>query len=110
MDERRAVGRIEDVDVAGPVVGDAAGSALGDPPLPVDLHKPELAQTHVDTDLMIAGQETVVGDHEHRSVPLEGPRGERGQDAIYAMVHVLESPVSLRGPGTVQMLEAVSAE
>src|SRR2546426_9318551 len=92
------------------MVGDEAGPALGDPPLVIDLHEPELAQPHVDTDLLIGTQEAMVGDHEHRSVSLEGSGGERSQYAAHAMVHVLESPVRLRGPRTVEVLEAIGAE
>src|SRR5439155_24687735 len=75
-----------------------------------DLHEPELAKPHVDTDLLIGTQEAMVGDHEHRSVSLEGSGGERSQYAAHAMVHVLESPVRLRGPRTVEVLEAIGAE
>src|SRR5262245_49853957 len=50
-DDRLAVARIEDVDVAGAVVGDEASPALDDPSLGVDLQEPELSQTHVHPDL-----------------------------------------------------------
>src|SRR2546428_13011235 len=92
------------------MVGDEAGPALGDPPLVSDLHQPELPQPHYETDLLIGPQEAMVGDHENRSVSLEGSGGERSQYAAHAMVHVLESPVRLRGPRTVEVLEAIGAE
>ena len=110
MRERRTIGRIEDVHVARAMVGDEARPALGDPPLGVDLHEPELPQADVDADLAIGPQEAVVGDHEHRGVALERPGRQRGQDAAHAVVDVLESPVRLRRAGAVQMLEAVGAE
>jgi hypothetical protein len=106
----RAVTASAQVHVARAVVHDEPRLPARHAALAVHLEETAPAEMDVHPDLALGGQEAMVGDHEHRGVPLERARGQRPEHPADQPVDVLDGPARLRRAGAVEVLVAVRAE